>query len=72
MEQAKRFDGTQRQAYRLVINHCPPTLSVDLELKLTRLTATALLVGIEESWLVTHLQHGRADTITERVKRSLH
>lgn len=72
MKQAEQLSGIRRQAYKLVINHSPPSMHIDRELELTRLTTTALLMGIDESWLATHLENDCLDVITKRVKRSLH
>lgn len=67
-----RFDGHERRAYRLVLNHCPPDLDSQKELELTKLVITALLVGIDEEWVSEQLEMGSSEVIADRVKQSIH
>jgi len=72
MEQVEPIKGTHRRAYRLVINHCSPSMPIELELELTKLATTALLLELDEAWLVEKLEQGSKDVIAERVRRSIH
>lgn len=66
------FDGINKEAYRLVIQHCPPDIKIDQELRLTKLVATALLVGVEQYWLGQQLEATDESLIADRVKSSIH
>lgn len=66
------FDGINKQAYRLVIQYCPPEIKIDQELRLTKLVATALLVGVEQHWLEQQLVTIDESVIADRVKSSIH
>ncbi|GGK80535.1 hypothetical protein GCM10007941_33630 [Amphritea balenae] len=67
-----RFDGHERRAYRLVLNHCPPELDSQKELEFTKLIVTALLLGIDEEWVASQLERGCVDVIAARVRQSIH
>ena len=41
------YQGVNQQAFKLVICHCPPAINAELELEMTKLVATALLIGID-------------------------
>lgn len=66
------YEGVNKVAYRLVIQHCPPDIKVDQELRLTKLVATALLVGVEQYWLEQRLVAIDENLIADRVKSSIH
>ncbi len=66
------LQGIEKKAYRLVINHCPPSLHIEKELELTKLTTTALLIGIDEQWVASQLENCYAKAISERIKQSIH
>ena len=66
------FDGINKEAYRLVIQYCPPDIKIDQELRLTKLVATALLVGVEQYWLEQRLVTKDENVIADRVKSSIH
>lgn len=69
---ALTFKGIEQKAYRLVINHCPPAINVELELELTRLAATALIVGIDECWVASQLENCSVEAISVRIRQSMH
>jgi hypothetical protein len=66
------LQGIERKAYKLVINHCPPSLHIEKELELTKLTTTALLIGIDEQWITLQLENCYATAISKRIKQSIH
>lgn len=67
-----RFEGHERRAYRLVLNHCPPSLNVERELELTKLATTALIIGLDEDWVASQLASSSAKVILEQIRKSIH
>ena len=66
------YQGIEKKAYKLVITHCPPSINIDLELELTKLTTTALLVEIDECWIASQLEHCSTDIISKRIRQMMH
>ncbi len=64
--------GINKEAFKLVICHCPPSLDPEIEIRLTKLVTTALLVGIERDWLMERLEDCDEANICRRIRLSIH
>lgn len=67
-----QVEGINKEAFKLVICHCPPSLDPEIEIRLTKLVTTALLLGIERDWLMERLADCDEHSISQRIRLNIH
>ncbi|WP_415912175.1 hypothetical protein [Neptuniibacter sp. QD37_11] len=66
------YQGINQEAFRLVICHCPPAICPESELEMTKLVATALLIGIDLALLQPLLEDGDVKNMRKLVNGHTH
>ena len=67
-----RIGNIEHKAYQLVLYNYPMHASPSLEIRLTKLITTALIIEIDEFWLADMLIQDAEDKIKKRIQLSLH
>lgn len=66
------YEGINKEAFKLVISHCPPAIDPELETKITKLVATALLVGWDSEELIPVLAASDVDHLRQCIRSKTH
>ena len=66
------YQGVNKEAFRLVICHCPPAIHPDLELRMTKLVATALLIGLDAELITSSLTESDEESLRQLIRRRIH
>ena len=66
------YQGINQQAFRLVICHCPPAIHPDLELRMTKLVATALLIGLDAELITSFLAESDEKNLQQLIRQKIH
>ena len=67
-----QVEGINKEAFKLVICHCPPSLDPEIEIRLTKLVTTALLLDIQRDWLMERLADCDEYSISKRIRLNIH
>jgi len=66
------YQGINQKAFKLVICHCPPTINPEMELEMTKLVATALLMGLDSYTFEPLLEEGDVKNMLKLVIAHTH
>ncbi|MAY43505.1 MULTISPECIES: hypothetical protein [unclassified Neptuniibacter] len=66
------YQGINQKAFKLVICYCPPAINPDLELRMTKLVATALLIGIESGAIASYLAESDEKNLQQLIRQRVH